>query len=997
MASRRSVKAALKLFPLALLAVALLMSFPSNAFALFTNGGFESGDFSGGWATTTFLNPGLSGTAPFTGVNIQRGTGGSPLTTVLGPFTTEMSQSDANTGNALHYPLAGKYCAVVNFQGASRNGNTLTQTATTTSSDVQQADNRIHVDFGWAAVVENPGHPANEQPYVYVAVRDLTKSTLLYEKFIFAGDGSIWQDVPNSPDGIQYTDWQVIDVAPDPSALAVGDSVQIEVTAAGCSLGGHWGYVYVDHFGSFRQVTAQVAVPNKAYDGTTAATVTSGTLTGVQGTDVVSLNTSGATAAFDTATPGTGKTVTVSGLTLNGADADKYMLTSNTVTTTADISSPATVGLQAATSDLKPGGTTTVTATALDSLGNPMSGQTITFSTSSGAVSPLTAVTDANGQATTTFTAGATGAVTVTAAAYGGVHDTAPLFVDSTPPVTTASNTQSSASSGWVDHSVSVTLAATDNGPDASATYYVLNGVGSPILYTGAPVLVSTDGSHELDYWSVDAAGNTETHHVSYVNIDTTAPSTTVSGNDTAWHKTAVTLSLTATDAGSGMTGSLAGTKYQIDTGPIVSGTSVAVSAPLDGSDDGVHTVTYYSTDALGNLEATRSATVKIDTTPPITNVRVDRDATSGDVTIAFLPADIGSGMTGGSAKTQYQVDGGAWVTGTQVELQPLSDHSTDGPHIVTYRSVDALGIVETARNATVTLATPNSGGGSDGGTITPQTAVLGLTGLWRSTTAHLTFQAYEDPAGPGVDHTEYSLDNGSTWVTGTALEIDAPADHSNDGPHLVCYRSIDKASTVEPTHIVIVGIDTQKPTAAAQNARTAWSNKPFTLAFAASDATPSSGIAHIEWSTTGGSWSTTGDFATIATPGVTQVLYRAIDDAGNVGDTQATYVRIDTSRPWTKALRSTGRRLTRVSLRFRIYDGKPSCGKAKVTLIVIKNAHGKVVARFRKVGRRNTNALSVFKPRLKLARGSYRFIVRATDLAGNVQSRAVAGRLVIR
>jgi len=32
---------------------------------------------------------------------------------------------------------------------------------------------------------------------------------------------------------------------------AVGDQVSIEVTAAGCSQGGHWGYVYVDHFGSF--------------------------------------------------------------------------------------------------------------------------------------------------------------------------------------------------------------------------------------------------------------------------------------------------------------------------------------------------------------------------------------------------------------------------------------------------------------------------------------------------------------------------------------------------------------------------------------------------------------------------------------------------------------------------------------------------------------------------------------------------------------------------
>jgi hypothetical protein len=994
MTPRKSVRLSMRLLPLALLAVALLLSFPANAFALFNNGGFETGDLSGGWAVSTFLNPGLSGTAPFTGANIQRSTGGTGLTSVLGPFDTEMSQSDGNTNNALHYPLAGKYCAVVNFMGASRNGNTLTQTATASTNDIQ-SDGNVHVDFGWAAVVENPGHTANEQPYVYVAVTDTVTHALLYEKFIFAGDGTIWNNVPGSANGVQYTDWQVIDVVANPSV--VGDPIQIQVTAAGCSLGGHWGYVYVDHFGSFRQVTAQVNVPAKAYDGTTSGTVTGGTLTGVQGTDDVSLDTSGATATFASATPGTGIPVTVSGLTLSGADADKYMLTSNTVSTTADITSPATVSVQSAASDLKPGGTTTVTATALDSLGNPMSGQTITFSTTSGSVGPFTAVTDANGQATTTFTAAATGPVTVTAAAYGGVNDAAPLFVDSAPPVTTASNTQASPSSGWVDHSVSVTLAATDNGPDASATYYILGGVGSPILYTGAPVLVSGDGSHELDYWSVDAAGNAETHHVSYVNIDTTSPTTTVSGNDSDWHKTAVTLSLSATDGGSGMTGGLAGSDYQIDGGPVVSGTSVVVPAPLDGSDDGVHTVTYYSTDALGNLEATKSATVKIDTTPPITNVQVDRDADSGDVTITLLPSDLGSGLAGGLAKTQYQVDGGAWVTGTQVELQPLSDHSTDGPHTVTYRSIDALGNVETSHSATVTLATPSSGGGSADGTITPQTAVLGLTGLWRSSTAHLTFQAYEDPAGPGIDHTEYSLDNGATWVTGTSLQIDAPADHSNDGAHLVCYRSIDKVGTVEPTHIVIVGIDTQKPTAVATATRTAWSNKPFTLTFAASDAAPSSGMSHVEWSTKGGSWATTGDSATITTPGVTQVLYRAVDDAGNVGDTQITYVRIDTTRPWTKALAASGRRLSRVTLRFRIYDAKPGSGKARVTLIVVRNAHGKIVARYRKVGLRKTNALAAYKVRMRLRPGLYRFGVRATDTAGNVQSRVVVARLVIR
>ena len=72
---------------------------------------------------------------------------------------------------------------------------------------------------------------------------------------------------------------------------------------------------------------------NKVYDGTTAATATC-SLTGVVGSDVVTCS---GTATFDTASVGTGKTVTVTGITLSGAAAGNYTLASTTATTTANI------------------------------------------------------------------------------------------------------------------------------------------------------------------------------------------------------------------------------------------------------------------------------------------------------------------------------------------------------------------------------------------------------------------------------------------------------------------------------------------------------------------------------------------------------------------------------------------------------------------------------------------------------------------------------------
>lgn len=71
---------------------------------------------------------------------------------------------------------------------------------------------------------------------------------------------------------------------------------------------------------------------NKVYNGDTAATLVTGspTLVGVVGTDIVSINTTGATGNFDNRNAGTGKTVTITGLALAGADAGNYTLTDPT-------------------------------------------------------------------------------------------------------------------------------------------------------------------------------------------------------------------------------------------------------------------------------------------------------------------------------------------------------------------------------------------------------------------------------------------------------------------------------------------------------------------------------------------------------------------------------------------------------------------------------------------------------------------------------------------
>ena len=53
-----------------------------------------------------------------------------------------------------------------------------------------------------------------------------------------------------------------------------------------------------------------------------------------------------------------------------------------------------------------------------------------------------------------------------------------------------------------------------------------------------------------------------------------------------------------------------------MDGGAWTQGNAVLLAAPVNGSNDGAHTVAYFSVDNMGNVEMTRSVVVLIDATP---------------------------------------------------------------------------------------------------------------------------------------------------------------------------------------------------------------------------------------------------------------------------------------------------------------------------------------------------------------------------------------------
>jgi hypothetical protein len=270
-------------------------------------------------------------------------------------------------------------------------------------------------------------------------------------------------------------------------------------------------------------------------------------------------------------------------------------------------------------------------------------------------------------------------------------------LLDGTPPVTTATGLQASASAAWQKTPAKITLSATDNtgGSGVAATYYTLDG-GVRQTYT-APFTLS-DGAHTVSYWSVDNAGNTETALTGYANIDTTSATTTATGLQSsaaaAWQKSPAKVTLSATDntGGSGV----AATYYTID-----GGVRQTYTAPFTLS-DGAHTVSYWSVDRAGNTETAHSGYAKIDTTSATTTatgLQASASAawqkTSPKITLSATDNSGGSGV----AHTYFTVDGG-----TQQTYAVPFYLIYDGAHTVSYWSVDKAGNTESAHSGYVKI-----------------------------------------------------------------------------------------------------------------------------------------------------------------------------------------------------------------------------------------------------------------------------------------------------
>ena len=466
----------------------------------------------------------------------------------------------------------------------------------------------------------------------------------------------------------------------------------------------------------------------------------------------------------------------------------------------------------------------------------------------------------------------------------GGTNATTfAVHIDTTPPV----SSESGADAAWHKNPATVTFTSVDATSGVAFTQYSVDGgawtTGSAVTIP-APTNGSNDGTHTVQYRSTDNAGNVETAKSCTVKIDATPPTTTESGADSAWHNTPITVSLAASDASSGV----AGTQYSVDGGAWTSGTSVLIPAPSNGSNDGSHTVQYRSTDNAGNVETTKSCTVKIDTTPPVTTAS-GLAASAGSAWTDVSPQSVSlsaSDVQSGVATTYYTVDSGA----QQTYSGPFTVAGS-GTHTITYWSTDVAGNAEPSHTGYVNIDT-----------TAPVTTASGLaatgTSNWHNGLASFTLAASDSQSG--VATTNYTIDGGPT-----KLYTGGPVLVSGDASHIVTYWSTDVAGNAEPSHTGYVNIDTMAPVTTASglasSAGSAWTDvSPQSVSLSASDV--QSGVAATYYTVDSGAQQTYSGPFTVAGSGTHTITYWSTDVAGNSEPSHTGYVNIDTTPPVTTA-----------------------------------------------------------------------------------------------
>jgi hypothetical protein len=448
---------------------------------------------------------------------------------------------------------------------------------------------------------------------------------------------------------------------------------------------------------------------------------------------------------------------------------------------------------------------------------------------------------------------------------------------------------------------------ATDSTPGASGSFTYT------VPTSGA---ATVDGTYSFYTISTDKAGNREsvpgapdaTTTESTTIQDTLAPVTTATGQNADasaytsgnWTHQVVTVTLSASDApqlGADTSSGVDHTYYKVDSATSYStGTTVTINAPGDHSNDGTHTVTYYSTDKAGNTESTHTFTVKTDTAAPSSAATSAQFDNTGTIAVDAHAKDAAP-SSGVSSVDLY-------VKGPGATSFTLAHTNTDGTSSFNYTATvdgsysfytiahDTAGNNETAKTTADTTTLED--------TVKPVTTD-DVPSSYVNHNVTVTLSP-SDTGGSGVDKTYFTTDGSKPSTSSTVYDSSNKPVLTSDG-QTIKYFSTDKAGNEEITHSATAHIDRAAPTTT-DDVPSAYVNHNVTVTLTASD-TGGSGVDKTYFTTDGSKPSTS---STAYDPSNKPVLtsdgqtikYCSTDKAGNEEAAHSATAHIDVSAPTT-------------------------------------------------------------------------------------------------
>ena len=495
------------------------------------------------------------------------------------------------------------------------------------------------------------------------------------------------------------------------------------------------------------------------------------------------------------------------------------------------------------------------------------------------------------------------------------------ISIDTTAPTLSGAATNSSNAAGWYKNNVTIHWTASD----------ALSGL-DPATVPGDSTISSEGSNLTASASASDKAGNVRSATSAPVKIDKTPPVTGITGASNDWTNGNVTLTLSPTDALSGV----AATSYSVDGGTTQSGTSVTLST------EGQHTVTYFSTDNAGNGETAKTVLVKIDkTAPTISHVFVsptgytDGGWTNSNVTVHFTCTDTGSGVASCTSDQVVGTQGaGQQVTGTGTDNAGNSATNTatvsidkTPPTIVAAADRDANGNGWYSDTVTVSYNCADQANLS-GIKSCPASKVLGegknqtASGIAQDIAGNTTTTSLTginvDKTAPTLTGAPTSLPNANGWYDNSVViawtcsdvlsGIDGacPANSTvtGEGGNLSASASVsDKAGNVATALVSGLKIDVTTPeTLATVSAPlvSGWYADHAHVTLTGNDNL--SGVDQTYYNVDGGATKTYAGAFDFSTPGIHTITFWSVDRAGNAEDATAgghtITVKIDNLKP---------------------------------------------------------------------------------------------------